>query len=107
MAMTGLPVIVSGQTHYRNRGFTHDPDSWVRYFKLIGKILEDPRAFRLPQEQVEKAWQYAYRFFFEFPRPFPWHLVRVWNDYQEHKLSDVLSTTRALKPTEDFPISYW
>ncbi len=92
MAMTGLPVIVSGQTHYRNRGFTHDPDSWVRYFKLIGKILEDPQAFRLSQEQVEKSWQYAYRFFFEFPRPFPWHLVRVWNDYEEHKLSDVLST---------------
>jgi len=91
MAMAGLPVIVSGQTHYRNRGFTHDPDSWVRYFKLMGKILESPEAFRLPKEQVEKAWEYAYRFFFEFPRPFPWHLVRAWSDYEEHKLADVLS----------------
>ena len=91
MAMAGLPVIVSGQTHYRNRGFTHDPDSWVRYFKTIGKILENPEAFQLSQEQIEKAWQYAYRFFFEFPRPFPWHLVRVWNDYGERKLGDVLN----------------
>jgi capsule polysaccharide export protein KpsC/LpsZ len=25
MAMRGVPVILAGQTHYRGRGFTHDP----------------------------------------------------------------------------------
>jgi capsule polysaccharide export protein KpsC/LpsZ len=42
MAMFGVPVIVSGATHYRGRGFTYDPDSWVSYFKLLGQILAKP-----------------------------------------------------------------
>ena len=44
MALMGLPVIVTGQTHYRGRGFTHDPESWVNYFKLLGQILAKPSA---------------------------------------------------------------
>ena len=91
MALNGLPVVVAGQTHYRGRGFTQDPDSWVGYFKLLGQILENPAAYRLNRSQMEHAWQYAYHFFFDFPRPFPWHLVRMWEDYKTHPLSAVLS----------------
>jgi hypothetical protein len=91
MAMNGLPVIVAGQTHYRGRGFTHDPDSWVNYYKVLGQILDHPQAFRLSRTQVERAWAYAYRFFFEFPRPFPWHLVRMWEDYKIRPLEAVFS----------------
>ncbi|MEJ5313552.1 MULTISPECIES: hypothetical protein [Anaerolinea] len=91
MAMCGLPVIVSGQTHYRGRGFTFDPDSWVSYYKLLGQILSKPSAFRLSRQQVESAWEYAYRFFFDYPRPFPWHLVRAWEDYKARPLQSVLS----------------
>jgi hypothetical protein len=91
MAMNGVPVIVSGQTHYRGRGFTLDPDSWVTYFKLLGQILDNPAAFRLDHAQVERAIQYVYGFFFDFPRPFPWHLVRMWDDYKARPLSNVLS----------------
>jgi len=91
MAMFGVPVIVSGSTHYRGRGFTNDPDSWVTYFKLLGQILSKPSAYRLTRQQVESAWEYAYRFFFEYPRPFPWHLVRVWDDYKTRPLSAVCS----------------
>jgi hypothetical protein len=90
MAMYGVPVITSGQTHYRGRGFTQDPDSWVSYFKLLGTILSKPSAYRLSRPQVESAWEYAYRFFFEYPRPFPWHLVRVWEDYKARPLQTVL-----------------
>ena len=91
MAMNGIPVVVTGQTHYRGRGFTFDPDSWVSYYKLLGQMLEKPKAYRLSPEKVELAWQYAYRFFFEFPRPFPWHLVRMWKDYNMRPLDVVLS----------------
>ncbi len=91
MAMYGIPVIVSGQTHYRGRGFTHDPDSWVSYFKLLGQMLANPQTFKLSRQQVESAWEYAYRFFFEYPRPFPWHLVRMWEDYKARPLKTVLS----------------
>lgn len=91
MAMMGLPVIVAGQTHYRERGFTYDPDSWVAYFKLLGHILENPSEFRLSREQVNQAWQYAYRFFFDYPQPFPWHLVRLWEDYKNTDLKTALT----------------
>jgi hypothetical protein len=90
MALMGLPVVVTGKTHYRERGFTSDPDTWVSYYKLLGQMLENPAAYRLSREQVERAWHYAYRFFFEFPRPFPWHLVRMWEDYKTRPLQAVL-----------------
>ncbi|MEN4043146.1 MAG: hypothetical protein ROW52_04835 [Anaerolineaceae bacterium] len=90
MALMGLPVVVTGKTHYRERGFTYDPDSWVNYYKLLGQILANPGNYHLSREQVERAWHYAYRFFFEFPRPFPWHLVRMWDDYKARPLSAVL-----------------
>ena len=97
MALQGLPVIVAGQTHYRERGFTLDPDSWVRFYKMIGSVLEKPAAFRLTGEQIELAWRYAYRFFFDFPLPFPWHLVKMWEDYRQTNLKDVFSA-------ENFPV---
>jgi hypothetical protein len=89
MSMIGLPVVVSGLTHYRGRGFTHDPDSWVTYYKTLGQMLDNPAKYRLTRQQTEAAWQYAYRFFFDFPRPFPWHLVRVWEDYKARPLKNV------------------
>ncbi len=90
MALNGTPVIVTGQTHYRNRGFTYDPESWVEYFKMLGMILEKPSQFKISKDQIETAWKYAYHFFYTFPLPFPWH-IKVWQDYESHKLSQVFS----------------
>jgi len=87
MAMSGVPVIVVGNTHYRNKGFTLDPQTWEGYFELLSKVLADPRARRLSQGQVEQAWNYAYRFFFEYPQPFPWHLLHFWKDQETWPLS--------------------
>ena len=91
MPMSGVPVIVAGQTHYRGRGFTMDPDSWVSYYRMIGNILDNPKSAALKEEQVKMAWQYAYSFFFEYARPFPWHLVKMWDDYEKRPMSYVLS----------------
>jgi hypothetical protein len=91
MAMSGVPVIVAGETHYRGRGFTQDPTGWVQYYKSIKAVLDDPAAFKLDKEQVELAWAYAYRFFFNFPLPFPYHLVHLWDDYREQALKDIFS----------------
>lgn len=90
MALKGIPVIVAGKTHYRERGFTHDPASWVEYFKLLGTILEKPKQFKLTKEKITLAWKYAYHFFYTFPLPFPWH-IKLWQDYEEHKISQVFS----------------
>ncbi len=92
MAMSGVPVIVAGQTHYRNRGFTLDPTSWQDYSTLLEEALADPQAFRLSRQQVDQAWNYAYRFFFEYPQPFPWHLLHIWNELDQWPVERVLSS---------------
>lgn len=91
MAFGGVPVIVNGKTHYRNRGFTYDPDSYVTYFKFLGTILGDPKQHRLTQDQVDEAWRYAYYFFFEYPRPYPWHLYQQATDFKLRPLDYVFS----------------
>lgn len=74
MAMSGLAVIVAGKTHYRGKGFTFDPQSWEAYYQELDQLTSDSSGLRLSNEQVELAWNYAYRFFFEYPCPYPWHL---------------------------------
>jgi hypothetical protein len=91
LAMSGVPVIVAGQTHYRERGFTLDPDSWQAYESALQGVLDAPQQQRMSQEQVERAWNYAYRFFFEYPHPFPWHLLGIWDELQDWPLERVLS----------------
>jgi hypothetical protein len=90
MAMRGVPVIVVGHTHYRGRGFTHDPMTYDEYFEMLAKLTTQPTR-RLTAEQVETAWNYAYRFFFEFPIDFPWRLLHFWSDYEIWPLGRVLS----------------
>ena len=91
MAMSGSPVIVAGRTHYRGKGFTQDPESWEAYFSMLDKNLGDLEAARLEPRQVDMAWHYAYRFFFDYPQPFPWHLLHFWKDVEATPLSAVFS----------------
>jgi hypothetical protein len=91
MAMSAVPVIVVGQTHYRGKGFTLDPQSWQAYFDMLQQVLAEPARVRPSREQVERAWNYAYRFFFEYPNPFPWHLLHFWNELERWPLERVLS----------------
>jgi len=91
MSMRGVPVILAGNTHYRGRGFTFDPSSWDEYYAMLDCLLSDLPAYRLSQEQVETAWNYAYRFFFDFPMPFPWRLMHFWKDVDIWPLERVLS----------------
>ena len=89
MSMNGIPVIACGETHYAKRGFTLDPGSWDEYYNMLDAAIKEPK--RLTQEQVKIAWEYAYRFFFEYPLPFPWRLMHFWKDVDIWPLSRVLS----------------
>ena len=91
MAMSGIPVIAAGQTHYRGKGFTIDPDTWPAFFNQIERVLADPAAHRPSREQVEQAWVYAYRFFFDYPLQFPWHLLHFWKELKAWPVARVLS----------------
>ena len=91
MAMSGLPVIVVGETHYRKKGFTLDPNTWEEYFGYLEKLLESPNAESLSEEQIKQAWTYAYRSFFDYPFPFPWHVQHLWEDVETWPIKRVLS----------------
>jgi len=91
MCMRGVPVILAGQTHYRGRGFTYEPTTYEEYFGLLDKLLTNLPIYRLTATQVELAWNYAYRFFFDFPLSFPWRLMKFWQDLDTWPLSRVLS----------------
>lgn len=89
MAMAGVPVLVAGDTHYRGKGFTFDPESWEAYFATLDGRLDAPAGSRLTESQVELAERYAYRFFFEYPVPYPWHLIGFWDDVQRRPPVDI------------------
>jgi len=91
MAMSGLPVIVTGKTHYAGKGFTLDPQTWQEYEQMLDQVSQNPAAARLSPAQAEKAWLYAYLFFFEFSLPFPWHILWLHNDFVNRPMSYVLS----------------
>jgi hypothetical protein len=102
MAMRGIPVIIAGQTHYRQRGFTSDPDSWEMYYAMLDEKLGDLESAQLTQAQVELAWRYAYLFFFEFSKPFPWHLLDLKDDIRTRPLAYVLGDEGEQKYGETF-----
>ena len=89
MSMSGIQVVVCGDTHYRKRGFTRDPQDWGEYYDILETAIK--KSERLSQKQIEIAWEYAYRFFFEYPLPFPWRLMHFWKDVNIWPLSRVLS----------------
>lgn len=91
MAMNGIPVIVCGETHYRRRGFTFDPSTWDEYFSILDALLAKFPICRLTDSQIANAWEYAYRFFFEYPLPFPWRLMHFWKDMEIWPMGRVLS----------------
>jgi hypothetical protein len=90
MATRGIPVVVSGKAHYRKKGFTLDADTWDEYFSVLGRALAGQPGKRLTAAQVERAWNYAYCYFAEYPRPFPWHLEKIMADLDERPISYVL-----------------
>jgi hypothetical protein len=89
MAMNGIPVIACGETHYRQRGFTLDPMTWNAYYEMIDTALKNKQS--LTKGQIETAWEYAYRFFFEYPLVFPWRLMHFWKDMEVWPMGRVLS----------------
>jgi hypothetical protein len=91
MAMSGVPVILGGMTHYRGKGFTLDPNSWESFNMVLEQVLADPAKHRLSRAKSERAWQYAYRFFFDYPCPFPWHYQQVWKTLETWPMERVLS----------------
>ena len=91
MPMSGVPVVVGGKTHYRGKGFTYDPTSWEEFYRMVDQALAQPQEHRLSRIQMELAWKYAYHFFFDYPTPFPWHLLSFWDELESWSVARALS----------------
>jgi Capsule polysaccharide biosynthesis protein len=92
MPMSGVPVIVGGKTHYRGKGFTYDPTNWDEFNRMVDQALAQPQEHRLSRLQMELAWKYAYHFFFDYPTPFPWHLLSFWDELESWPVARALSS---------------
>jgi len=95
MSLNGIPVIACGNTHYRSRGFTLDPKSYEEYFTTLDNVLSNVGRCQLTEAQVKLAWRYAYYFFFDYPRPFPWRLISFWDDVKAWPVGRVLGAEGA------------
>ena len=98
MAMAGIPVIVAGDTHYRGKGFTTDPRSVEDYLAEVDRALASDEA-KLGEDRRELAVRYAYRFFYEYPFPSPWHLIGFWDDVEARPVEEVIGSPEAYLDT--------
>jgi hypothetical protein len=65
LAATGVPVVVAGDTHFRDLGFTVDVDDRDGYPALLDRLLSGDA----PSPDTELARRYAHFFFFRFMIP--------------------------------------
>ena len=89
LAIRGKPVIVAGQTHYRDKGFSVDVSTPEEFTAALDKALADPASL-VPD--VELARRYAYLFFFRAPINSP--------GVEEHVLGLARITVRDLAELE-------
>jgi len=70
MVIKDKPVIVAGNPHYRNKGFTYDANTLEEYFTLLEKLLNCPERDIIKKHRTDLARRYAYRLFFDGCIPF-------------------------------------
>lgn len=104
MALAGLPVVVAGRTHYRGKGFTIDPETWDEFDRSVGELMRREPGRRLSEDQVSRAERYAYRFFFDYPFAFPWHLIGFWDDIGSLPMESVLEPERLARYRPAFDV---
>jgi glycosyltransferase involved in cell wall biosynthesis len=69
LACTGRTVLVCGEVHYGNRGFTAQPETAADFDDAVMRCLSTP----LPAAIVRRrARRYAWHLYFQAPTPFPW-----------------------------------
>jgi hypothetical protein len=73
IALAGTPLVVSGETFNRRKGFSYDVETREEYFSLLDRITELPRN---PPEMLERARRYAYHLYFRRMIDFPLFSVR-------------------------------
>ncbi|MBI4679682.1 MAG: hypothetical protein HY753_00325 [Nitrospirae bacterium] len=69
LGIRGVPVMVAGEVHFRNKGFTIDINDSKTYFNLLDNIMSGNSPISR-EEIIKMARRYAYFSFFRTSMPF-------------------------------------
>ena len=97
-ALTGKAAVTCSTIHYTGKGFTYDAKTKEEYLITVNDLICNPAKRQLTERQVELAQCYADVFYFKWPNPFPWNMMRPFFRYQDYPLERVLSLEIILSP---------
>jgi hypothetical protein len=97
-ALIGRAAVTCSTIHYADKGFTFDAKSKDEYFQIVDDLIRHPEKCRLTPRQVELAQCYVNVFYFKWPDPFPWHIMRPLFRHPDYPLRRVLSLETILSP---------
>ena len=91
-AMSGKPVLLISQTHYRGKGFTFDVENREQYFSTVKQLLAEPAL--LPM-QIALAEKYFYMMMALYQQKMPIHFWKTkFNGYGFKHFNDLPTNER-------------
>lgn len=100
-AISGKPVILVSETHYRGKGFTHDVENSETYFQCLEKLLQDKNTI---SNQVTLARKYFYLMMFEYQKQMPLAFRKngLFNGYTYNSLNQISQSEDIIKIIDVF-----
>lgn len=83
-AMSGKPIILISETHYRDKGFTHDAVSPEHYFTILDALIQGKNVLPF---QMKLARKYFYMMMFLYQKNIPLDFVN--NDFNGYSITNV------------------
>ena len=97
-AVRKMPVLVSGETHYRGKGFTYDVTSKLHYKNLVHQIQT---GISYPLESVSMAKSYAHLFFLGNMLP-----IDLVTEFENGSVQFNIDTFDALTPNQHYILDH-
>lgn len=83
-ALRGKPALTTADSHYRNKGFTFDPENKAEYFLQLKRILDSRESPAAIKKRIELSRKYSYLYFFRY---YIHSNIFLWNYQGLHKLN--------------------
>ena len=103
-AVLGKASVICSTIHYAGKGFTFDPKSKEEYFSIINTLIESPSNACLSKRQIELALCYMDFFYFKWPLPFPFNIMRPFfrSDYSYKRVLSLEIILNSFTETFDY-----
>ena len=106
-SVLGKAAVICSSINYADKGFTFDPKTKEQYFSTIDMLIENPEKAKLSERQVELALCYMDFFYFKWPFPFPWNIMRAFfkKDYSFERVISLEILLHSFTETFDFLVN--